>query len=298
MATHPLEGLLIRTGVIRLSDFGFILACDPEKEKAGIAHTLIYTWDAGTFHEGEANFDANSCCIIKEPELGRVITAGPGGYSVQTRSGVTSGNIFTNSHPEPDAPRYGDFRSVSEIGGKAHAVGLCGMVYRLDSLSDWTRIDQGLPEDFNIQAIHGNNASDLYAVGRHGHIWHFDGGNWSKDDLPTNVNLTTVKCVPDGTVYLGGHKGILIRGGKNNWELVEHGATTDDIWGLEWFGEHLYVSTMSGLYRLEGDTLEPVDFGDDKPGSTYQLSAIEDLMWSIGRRDVMAYDGKSWTRIV
>ncbi|MCP4117541.1 MAG: hypothetical protein GY737_19525 [Desulfobacteraceae bacterium] len=298
MTTHPLEGSFIRTGVLRFANVGFILACDPQKEEDGIAHTIIYTWDTGTFYEGEANFDANSCCIIKEPEPGFVITAGSGGYSVHTRNGETNGNIFQNSHPKPEAPRYGDFRSVSEIGGKAHAVGLRGMVYRLDVLSDWTRIDQGLPGDFNIQAIHGMDASDLYAVGRKGEIWHFDGSNWSKEDLPTNVNLTTVKCVSDGTVYLGGHDGILIRGGRHSWELVEHGETTDDIWGLEWFGDQLYVSTMSSLYRLEGDELKQVDFDDDEPDTTYQLSAIEDIMWSIGREDIMAYDGKTWTRIV
>jgi len=28
------------------------------------------------------------------------------------------------------------------------------------------------------------------------------------------------------------------------------------------------------------------------------LSAAEGVLWSIGRRDVMSFDGKHWTRVV
>ncbi len=54
MKNKTFKNLLIRTGVVRLSDFAFILAADPKKEKAGIAHTLIYIWDQGKFYDGEA----------------------------------------------------------------------------------------------------------------------------------------------------------------------------------------------------------------------------------------------------
>lgn len=298
MKKNPLKGLNIRTGVVRLSDFAFLLASDPKKEKAEIAHTIIYTWDRGEFYTGEANFNANSCCIIQEPELGFLKTAGSGGYSVRTREDVISGNIFSNSHPEPTEPRYGELRSVSEIGGRAHAVGLRGMVYRLDDLHDWTRIDEGLSDDFNIRAIHGFGTSDLYAAGGNGKIRHYDGSNWSKIDELTDENLTCVKCVQNGTVYIGGYKGTLIQGRKGKWKLLDNGNMTDDIWDMEWFNGQLYVSTMNSLYRLEGDELCKVDFGNDIPDTTYHLSSIEDIMWSIGRKDVMEYNGKTWKRIV
>lgn len=298
MKRDPLKGLVIRTGVVRLPDFGFILACDPKKEEDEIEHTVIYTWDAGEFFKGETNFDANSGCIIQDPELGFVVTAGTGGYSIRTRDEGASGNIFSNSSPEPEEPRYGQFRSVSEIGGKAYAVGLRGMVYRLDTLGEWTRIDDGLSRDFNGQAIHGTDGSNVYAVGRHGEMWHFTGEKWSKESLPTDRNLTAVKCLPDGTVYIGGDKGILIRGGKGKWETVDNQEVSEGIWDIEWFEEKLYVSTMGGLYTLEGDKLKPVEFGDDEPKTTYHLSVAEKVMWSIGSKDVMALEDHAWKRIV
>ncbi len=292
------KGLKIRTGVVRLSDLVFILAYDPKKEEREIEHTYIYMWDQGKFYEGYANYIMNSCCIIKDPEVGCVITGGAGDFTVQTREDFIEGNIFENSHPKPAEPRYGQIRSVSEIGGRAYAVGLRGMVYRLDDLSDWTRIDDGLSGNFNAQAIHGSGISDLYAVGRKGEICLFDGSTWAEIEKLAENNLSCVKCISDETVYIGGYKGTLIYGRKDKWKLLNTENMTDDIWDLEWFKEQLYVSTMHGLYRLEGDKLRKVDFGNDTPKTTYHLSAIEEVMWSFGREDVMAYDGNTWKRMV
>jgi len=116
--------------------------------------------------------------------------------------------------------------------------------------------------------------------------------------LPTNANLTSVICPSNGTVYIGGYGGTLILGSKSVWELIDQDEVDDDIWGLAWFKDELFISTMSNVYRLTGDQTESVEFGIDAPKTTYILSAADDVMWSIGRRDIMSYDGKEWSRIV
>lgn len=298
MRNNPLSGLVIRSAVVRQPDLGFILAGDPKKEAQEIPHTIAFRWNSGTFNRGEAKFSAHSCCIIENPEYGVVKIAGPGFYSVETRSGVTAGNIFDDSQPDPKEPRYGDIRSVSEIGGKAYAVGSEGMVYRLDQLTKWIRIDEELSRSFDIEAIHGFDAFDMYAVGFLGELWHFNGQNWTKRELPTNVNLTAVKCAGDGAVYIAGHDGILIRGREHTWAIIDHEEMTDDVWDLEWFEGELYVSTMSCVYRLKEEELELVDFGDDPPKTCYHLSAAKGVIWSIGEYDIMSFDGQTWRRIV
>jgi len=172
------------------------------------------------------------------------------------------------------------------------------MVYRLDQLTRWTCIDEELPRSFDIQAIHGFSGSDIYAVGFAGELWYFNGQTWMKRELATNVNLTCVKCAGDETVYIGGHDGILIRGREDRWELIDQVETTDDVWDIEWFEGQLYVSTMSTVYRLNEEELEPVGFGDDPPKSCYHLSTAKGVMWSIGEYDIMSFDDQSWTRIV
>jgi hypothetical protein len=298
MKKFSLNGLVIRTAVVRHAAMGFIFACDPQKEKEEISHTILFTWKAGVFTKVEFEFDAHTVCIIEHPQAALVYASEPGYYAVETRNGVTSGNILEDSQPPPKKLRRGGIRSVSEIGGKAYAVGLRGMVYRLDALNAWRRIDGGLPDNFNIQAIHGFEASEIYAVGRHGDLWHYNGTEWTKHELPTNVNLTSVKCAGDGKVYIGGHGGFLIRGRGDRWESIDHGETKDDIWDLEWFEGQLYVSTMRVVYRLNEEELAPVNFGDDPPKSCYQLSATPGVMWSNGEYDIMSFDGRNWTRIV
>ncbi len=298
MKKSPLRDLVIRTAVVRRLDLGFIYACDPRKEEKEIPHAITFMWEAGKFDRGECNYNAHTACIIEHPEPGLVDASEPGYYSVNTRNGMTSGDILEYSQPPPRKPRLGGIRSLSEIGGKAYAVGLRGMVYQLDGLRKWTRIDEGLPDSFNIQAIHGFEISDTYAVGRHGELWHYNGKRWTKRELPTNKNLNTVKCAGNETVYLAGHDGILIRGRENIWEIIDHEETDDDIWDLEWFEGKLYVSTMDAVYRLKKEELEPVDFGKDPPKSCYQLSAAKGVMWSNGEYDIMSFDGNAWARIV
>jgi hypothetical protein len=274
------------------------LAGDPKQQDQEVPHTIAFRWKSGAFNQGKAEFTAHSCCIIEDPEYGVVKIGGSGFYSVETRNGVNSGNIFDDSQPAPETPRYGDIRSVSEIEGKAYAVGLEGMAYRLEDPSTWTRIDQGLSSEFGVEAIDGFGATDIYAVGDGGESWRFNGKKWSKLEIPTNVNLFAVICAADKNVYMGGQNGILIRGKGRKWSVVDLEEMTEDIWGLEWYAGKLYLSTMEGVFWLNGDKIEPVDFGIDPPKSTYQLSAAEDVMWSIGRADVMSYDGTAWTRVV
>lgn len=298
MKIAPLNGLLIRTAVVFSPDAGYIFTCDPKKMDEDIPHTIIFRWKAGAFNSVECNYNAHSVCLIEHPDLGLLNASEQGYYSVETRNGVIGGDIIDDSLPRPSQPRFGGIRSVSMIAGKAYAVGLRGMVYRLDSLERWTRIDDGLPEVFNIQAIHGFNASDLYAVGRDGDVWHFDGNKWDKNEVPTNVNLTAVKCTENEKVYIGGHNGILIQGRGSSWTMIDHGETKDDIWDIEWFEGNVYISTMNTVYRLNSERFEPVNFGDDPPKSCYQLSIAKGVMWSIGEVDIMSFNGKEWTRIV
>ncbi len=298
MKKSPLSGLIIRTAVVIDPTCGYIYACDSKKEEKEIPHAIIFRWDNGEFERGECEYDAASACLIEKPEQGIVDISGQGYYSLNAASGMTTEDIIENSQPPSKKRRIGGFRSVSEIGGKAYAVGLRGMVYRLDRLDRWTRIDEGLPDNFNIQAIHGFKSSDIYAVGRNGDLWHFSGEVWARRELPTNANLTSIKCAGDGKVYIAGHGGILIRGRDQIWEIVEHEETENDIWDLEWFEGKLYVSTMEAVYQLNEEQLVSVNFGKDAPESCYQLSTAKAVMWSNGEFDIMSFDGRDWTRIV
>ena len=299
MATSPLKGLLIRTGAVRTPDVGYLLAGDPKREEDEEAHAVFFKWSAGKFTPGSMNFSADSCCVVTDPAPALVCVGPNGHYSITAASGKPVGNIAENSQPKPQGPRYGAISSVSTAAGKAFAVGLGGMVYRLDNFNGWTRIDDGLPDTFDAKALHGFSGEDIYAVGSRGEIWHYDGKQWTKCDSPTNVNLTCVCCAPDGRVYAAGHDGLILSGRASTWKVIEHGATQKKpFWDLEWFAGEIYVSTLSALYRLQSDKLARVQFGEEVVKTCNQLSATTEVLWSVGEKDVLSFDGKSWTRVV
>ena len=114
-------------------------------------------------------------------------------------------------------------------------MGIEALVYRLDRLKGWTRIDEGLPQKFNIEAIDGFGGEDLYAVGNRGQIWQRAKDKWIKHDAPTNADLHAVKCAGDGHVYAAGKAGVLLRGLNDTWAAVDHDEELDAVWDLEWF---------------------------------------------------------------
>ena len=96
-------------------------------------------------------------------------------------------------------------------------------------------------------------------------------------------------------VFISAVKVVFSSNANLHWQVIQGGDF--GIWGLTWFGDKLYLSTRASVYFLEDDKLKPVEMGDDKPSTCYHLSSADGVMWSIGPKDVMSFDGKTWSRI-
>lgn len=109
--------------------------------------------------------------------------------------------------------------------------------------------------------------------------------------------MVDVCCAGNGSVYACGRKGFLIKGRDQTWDAVNTQGLEDDIWSLAWFNDRLYLSTMYDVYTLEKNGLRELEMGTDWPRSCHRLSAEDGVLWSIGAKDVMAFDGTAWSRI-
>lgn len=291
-----LMNLSVRTGAVQNKNLGYILAADPDKDEEEVLHTHLFECQSGNFKPIEFDFSAHTCCVISSPGAGLVIVAGFGEYGVLIDDDIFEGSIF---YEQPSEFIRGAFREVTTIEGKAYAAGLRGIVFRLDNFTQWTPMHKALPPSVNIESIDGFNSHDIYVAGDKGEVWHYDGNSWRGCDIPTNANLNAIKCAGDGYVYIAGNNGALVRGRNDLWETIALDKTIETIWDLEWFKGKLYCSTISFVYRLEDDSLNLVDFGDDdEPDTFYQLSVADGVMWSIGSEDIFSFDGIKWARIL
>lgn len=293
----------IITGVVRYSDLAYLSLVDDNLAEQRIAHSYVKEYDAGLWR-GEADMDVKwdtvSATLSKYPleqglilgERGQVMCDGSGDYHFE--------QIGTGDNSPAN---YGPMRGIRLIGDQVYAVGMNRQVYRRDKKGNWTNIDSDIktpPDNDEVtgfEAIDGFNEKEIYAVGWDGEIWQYDGRKWSQKDSPTNFVLVDVCCGGDGNVYACGRVGTLLRGRGDRWEVINHDSITDDIWKLAWFNDRLYLSTMDAVYTLDGDNLLFVSMGKDQPETCFHLSTADGVLWSIGAKDIMAYDGNTWTRI-
>jgi hypothetical protein len=300
MAGHWTDIFSYITGSIRMPDLGYFVIVADEAAEMKIPSADIIEWDPeGWGNGGQMPWRAAGSAIAPAPleqfcvvgEFGGVLLLGSGDrHEEQVAQGPRS------------AKDRGPLRGVRTVGKHVYCVGMGRQAWRREDNDVWVPIDGSIPFDpegevVGFEAVDGFSEKDIYAAGWDGEIWHFDGNAWASCDSPVNTVLVDVCCAEDGQVYACGRNGVLVRGRGAQWEVVDLKGFTDDLWSLVSFGKRLYLATTEYVFTLGPDGLELVDMGPDKPATCYDLTTGAGLLWSIGAKDVMSFDGKSWSRI-
>lgn len=287
-------------GVVRDKESGYFILTNDELADKQIPHAVVFAYQRGTlYNAGRLKWDAAAACFCRQPQE-QLVVVGVFGQAYVRGSGDEHNETILSGTPGTRAR----IRCATAIDGKAHVAGMDRCVFRRDDRDNWTPIDRGTrlaagsDDVVGFESLDGLSSRDIYGVGWGGEIWHYDGVTWQQVDSPVNTILTGVCCAGDKEVYACGRLGTLLVGEKDRWMVVEHQSTEKDIWGLAWFNNHLYVSTLRAVYTLERGELQTVDFGSDIPRTCYQLSVADGVLWSIGAKDVMAFNGREWARIV
>ncbi len=291
--TSILESMTFVGGVARYHDLVYLLSKKTELVERDVAHTNVVGVYRSEWTSAIAvGWDSAAAAVAKHPEERLVVVGEDGQVCVYIRGGSLTEQL------EP-APRM--IRRAKTIDGRVYACGMGRQVYRRVDANSWVAMNAPTPETHErvgFEAIDGFSADDLYAVGWGGEIWHYDGTGWNSAPKLTDLILTSVSCAGDGVVYVVGQEGQLIRGRADTWEIVTPApAVRSDIWDVHWFDGRLYLTTMTDLYTLdEGDTLQRVEFDHPAPIGFHRLTAADGVLWSIGSRAVLSFDGKEWVK--
>lgn len=194
------------------------------------------------------------------------------------------------------AQRIGPLSKVRATPAGTVVCGWGAQVYRLQG-TQYEPLGAGLDEGIDWLDIDGDARGRLYAVGLGGRMGCWAAGRWTLEDLPTNVNLHAVRCLPDGSVLAAGREGTVLRGQAGQWTVVETGLD-GNFWAIEPFAGRTYLSyANSQLFCLDGDAISEVKLDHLGPVFTNRLAAGYGALWSIGLNALLRFNGERWARI-
>lgn len=199
------------------------------------------------------------------------------------------------------APKaYGYVNAIKCIDGDLYVCGYRRQVYRRlagmwSSIADDILTREGGLGFFDVD---GTGADHIYAVGRQGQIFFYDGERWRQDDSPTNVQLGSVRCIGPDDVWIAGNEGTVLRGCFNHWEVIKNDDIRGNWYCVEEFNGTVYLAGNAELGYVDGDSISILDVGLGTSFTTHRLHAKEGVLWSIGEKHILRYDGSTWTQVV
>ncbi len=191
---------------------------------------------------------------------------------------------------------------IKTLGGYAYSVGGQRKIYKRTEVGKWVRVLE-VARAANIETVGFSDMdafsdTDMYAVGGHGDVWHFDGTKWRQMGFPSNVERGTLTCAGDGQVYISGEGGSLWVGRESTWKRVYQGGSSI-LWNdAVWFQDRLWLASDYQFKVWDGRQLEGVTHEGKPVPISGHMDARDGLLAIASQQVVMAYDGKSWRTIV
>lgn len=261
--------------------------------------TRMFFLDRGEWVHHDLPWDVKSVCVRRAHE--------PRQYAALSLQGDVELQFVGGQELEriPGAGTRdgeGALSQVREVGGHLVACGFSGQVYVRGS-AGWAPLGGGLAAlgadtgEIHLTDLDGTGLDDLYAVGFHGRIFHFDGRAWSELASPTRAHLECVRVDGD-RVFIAGNDGTVLEGDRRGFRALPTEGFTEHLWGLARFQGRTYVAHLGGLRVHDGTAWSPVDLGladSGLPEDGYRLDAADGVLWSFGPKRVACFDGRTWT---
>lgn len=235
-------------------------------------------------------YDEGGRHILSLSPFGQVHVGSPAGFSWE--------QVDADAATAPNRLRH--MRAMARVGQHIVAVGMARMAYMRSPQGVWQRIDHslrtGLPTS-GLLAVDGCDEQHIVACGFGGEAWRFDGRTWSQLALPTNLKLEQVRVVSPDLMAIAGAGGAMFLCEAGSWRVLPVTASKLTLWGLEYFEGRFYAADNAQIYVLEEDGLQPVALPFEHEVSLGRLKACDGRMWSVGDKDLLVFDGKTWSSV-
>ncbi len=295
------SGLTIVAGNVQDSQVIRVIAfIDQLREKRSTSSGVYkHTANNGKWTIFNLDWTAIDLCFIEEPAPTLVIISESGTVVLINNDGYKTIELSTGTNGPGG---YGPLRDLCAIDSAAFVVGMGRQIYRISADGLWSNFDNGVTRPSAIgdvcgfNSVHGINENLLYTVGFNGEIWVYEFGKWAQAESPTNVVLHCVRVVNERCVYIGGQKGLLLKGTGGVFISIDTGLD-HDIWGMEVFKDKLYFCTEKKLYVVINDKVDEVDI-DVEHDTLRSIHSCKDIMYVFGPKNILkSNDCKEWERL-
>lgn len=281
-------------------DIAYVRAAITDLDSQGIDHATMLRFDGEAWSQYMIPTAGVAHCAI--PEDGRtVLTLSPAGVVHVAKPGGFSWETLDDSSDGPNMLRQ--MRDIRPIQEHVYTVGMGRMVYRRATSGAWTRFDEGLRgsragiEIGGFLAVDGCSESHIYATGFKGELWFFNGKRWSQIASPTNMKIERIRVVSPDLAVACGAAGTILRGSGDKWTVVPQDLTKRTFWGLEYFQDAFYLADNKHVYVFDGSALSRMDMGSFGSVTTSRLHAADGVLWSVGEKDIVVFNGVDLRRV-
>lgn len=157
------------------------------------------------------------------------------------------GDIHTNASGSWEVISLGKY-SFNHIAGLPDgSIVCCGSgagVFRYDD-HQWKLLNKGLPDDCDLITINGLSLDNLYAFGKRGAVFHYDGDKWTRLESPTPKMLVNMLPVSADELYCCGRGGTFLIKRKSSWEKYD-APDEHNFYSMIHFEKKLLIAAGNG----------------------------------------------------
>ncbi|KAF1072162.1 hypothetical protein [Variovorax sp.] len=236
-------------------------------------------------------------------EEGDVMQLPPGGEAMTER--IEGAGLWSD-----DSEGWGSMIALAQIGGRLHACGGGGQIYRRTKPGAWEHMDTGLlrekgeKKSISFKTIAGANEQEIYAGGwfqnvNDGVLYCGDGRRPWKAVASGMPAISRIHVEREDSVWACGRGGTLLHG--NHVDGFQDVSALDDTRAyvdVTSYDGQIFLATETGLYlHANGATHRIRTRLDPEYEDGHLLRVVDGVLWSIGYADIARFDGTAWERI-
>lgn len=279
-------------------------------------HAVISACKDGKFFFQERDMQVESVCIRRETRSEPIRDS-----CVLPRFNTVVGFYQKGGkvHDEglPSSHLSGVMGQLRFIDGVLYAAGSGGCIFKRISENNWLTINAGLKiksaadykkeghawsealdlaeNQVDTTTINGRNGK-IISAGHRGEVFFLKGERWESVESQTNSTLRDIAVSDAGVFYICGRNGTLIVGDERGFSPIP--TNIDDYFNsMAFFNGELYIGGANGLYKLTGNSVQPVRTNQSAPFNCVELDAYDGELLAVSDRWFLVFDGANWRRI-